>query len=216
MENQSCKPVAGGSSWAQLRRRLVRRLGASLGVILLAAGTSPVMAQAAAPAVKAPVAAVAKSDVKVELTQAKVVKDASGKEQLLDAASVKPGDILEYRATYKNTSAKAVQGVVATLPIPEGLEYLPRSAKPGAKLVQAATNNAAYAAEPLSRVVAGKSVPVPYAEYRSLRWSLGQLPAGGEASVSARARVQTYVLPAATPASSSAAAPQAPPAAVKP
>lgn len=213
MHPSSFKSATGPSTWSLLSRRLVRRLGA----VLLAVGILPVMAQTA---VKAPgpgaASTAAKSAVQVELTQARVVKGADGKEQLLDASSVKPGDILEYRATYKNISDKPVQGVVATLPIPEGLEYLPTSAKPGAKLVQAATKEAVYAAEPLNRVVAGKSVPVPYAEYRSLRWSLGQLPAGGEAAVSARAKVQTYVPPAAIPASSSAAAPQAPPVAAKP
>ncbi|MDB5843165.1 MAG: hypothetical protein JWP79_475 [Polaromonas sp.] len=204
----SSKPATGPSAWSLLSRRL--------GAVVLAVGVLPVMAQTAAKSPAAAAATAARPAVQVVLTQAKVVRGADGKEQLLDAASVKPGDILEYRATYKNTSDKAVQGVVATLPIPEGLEYLPASAKPGAKLVQAAAKDAVYAAEPLSRVVAGKSVPVPYADYRSLRWSLGQLPAGGEAAVSARAKVQVYVPPAAIAASSSAAAPQAPPSAAKP
>ncbi|QNK65421.1 DUF11 domain-containing protein [Variovorax sp. PAMC26660] len=135
--------------------------------------------------------------VAVVLTQHKVVKDAQGKEQLLDAGSVKPGDVVEYQATYTNNTGKPVTGLVADLPIPEGLAYLPRSAKPGATLVQAATKDAVFGPEPLTRKAAGnKTEPVPYADYRALRWSLGQLPANGSAAVSARAKVETVVPPA--------------------
>ncbi|MGF6348506.1 hypothetical protein [Variovorax sp. W2I14] len=150
-----------------------------------------------------------KKAVAVVLTQSKVVKDAQGREQLVDASSVKPGDIVEYRAVYTNNTGKPVTGLVADLPIPEGLEYQPRSAKPGAGLVQAAAKDAVFGAEPLMRKAAGnnKTEPVPYADYRSLRWTLGQLPANGSTAVSARAKVET-VAPAATQAS--VAAPTSP------
>lgn len=147
----------------------------------------------------------AKPAVEVVLVQSKVVKDAKGNEQLVAADTIKPGDILEYRATYTNQGAKPVTGLVADLPIPEGLEYLPRSAKPGAQLVKAATREGQFAAEPLTRVVAGKTEPVPYADYRTLRWTLGQLPAKGTAVVSARARVEE-----ASPVQPAAAANPAP------
>ncbi|SCX73165.1 DUF11 domain-containing protein [Variovorax sp. EL159] len=165
------------------------------------AGTAMAQSTAAEAAQKAQAKAVA-----VVLTQHKVVKDAQGKEQLLDAASVKPGDVVEYQATYTNHTGKPVTGLVADLPIPEGLAYLPRSAKPGATLVQAATKDAVFGPEPLMRKAAGnKSEPVPYADYRALRWSLGQLPANGSTAVSARARVETVVQPA-PPAAVQAAA----------
>ncbi len=141
--------------------------------------------------------AIAGQSVKIALTQMKVVKTPDGKEVLEDASKVKPGDILEYRATYTNVSGKAVSGLVADLPIPEGLAYIPRSAKPSVELVKAATINGEFAVEPLARKVDGKSVPIPYTEYRKLRWNLGQLPAGGVTAVSARAQVETVepVLP---------------------
>ena len=126
----------------------------------------------------------------VALTQFKVEQDAQGKERLVEADSVKPGDVLEYRATYTNRSGKPITGLVADLPIPAGLEYLPKSAKPGATLVKAATRDGIFAAEPLMRVVNGKSEPVPYNEYRTLRWNLDKLPAQGVTAVSARARVE--------------------------
>ena len=144
--------------------------------------------------------AVAPAEVKavtVELTQSKVIKNAKGVEQLVPAPTVVPGDVIEYKVTYKNTSAKSVDGLVADLPIPEGLEYLPKSAKPGAALVKAATKNGEYAAEPLVRKLPDNKVePVPYNEYRALRWNLGKLPAGGVAAVTARAKVEVVVPPA--------------------
>jgi uncharacterized repeat protein (TIGR01451 family) len=182
------------------------------GALLLAGFTLPAMAQPATLAAK-PQAEAAKKVVAAELTQFVVVKAADGKEQLLDASSVKPGDVLEYRVTYTNNTGKPVTGLVADLPIPEGLEYVPRSAKPGADLVKAAVKDGEYAAEPLMRKgKANKAEPVPYAEYRALRWTLGQLPAGGVAAVSARAKVEVVVPPA--PKTSSSAS-QAPPVAVQ-
>lgn len=139
--------------------------------------------------------AVAK-EVAVVLTQQKVVMVPGG-ERLQDAATIKPGDVIEYRATYTNHTGKSVAGLIATLPIPEGLEYIPRSAKPGADLAQASTRNGAFGSEPLVRKAAGgKTEPVPYSEYRTFRWNLGSLPANGSTAVSVRAKVETVALPA--------------------
>ena len=195
-------------------RRRAARLSAvattvGAGMLAVASLAAPAPAQPAA----TPSAPVAEKTVAVALTQWKVVTGADGKEQLLDASSVKPGDVLEYRATYTNQTGKTVSGLVADLPIPEGLEYLPRSAKPGAALVKAATKDGAYAAEPLMRKAANnKTEPVPYGDYRALRWTLGQLPAGGETAVTARARVEVVVPPEPK---TSALAPQAPPVTVQ-
>ena len=149
--------------------------------------------------------------VDVNLTQHKVSKGKDGKEVLGDATFVKPGDVIEYRATYTNRSAKAVKNVVASLPIPEGLQYQPMSAKPAAPIAQASVKGGAYGAEPLTRKVAGKVEPVPYADYRSLRWNLGELPAGGVSVVSARAAVQVFVPTAASGVRGAGAVSQAPP-----
>lgn len=192
---------------ASATTRLLKRLAPWL----LAVGLAPVFSQTAA--VTSP-AASTKAAVTVELTQAKVVKGADGKEQLLDAATVKPGDTIEYKATYTNRSGKPVTGLVANLPIPDGLQYVAKSAKPGATMVKAATKNGVYAAEPLTVKVGNKTEPVPYAEYRMLRWNLGMLPANGEAAVTARATVQSYVAPAAGVPLAGASLAQAPPVSV--
>ncbi|PIF73228.1 putative repeat protein (TIGR01451 family) [Variovorax sp. 54] len=172
------------------------------GLGLLAAGGMAVALAQPATSVEAPRAPATAKAVTVVLTQSKVVKGPDGNEQLQDAATIKPGDVIEYKATYTNNTSKSVKGLVADLPIPEGLEYLPRSAKPGASLVKAATKDAVFEPEPLVRKLAGgKTEPVPYSEYRMLRWSLGQLPANGSTAVSARAKVEAVAPPPAPLAS---------------
>lgn len=132
--------------------------------------------------------------VAIKLEQFKVVKDASGREALADAKTVKPGDIVEYRATYTNRDGRPVKGLLATLPIPVGMNYLPKTAKPTSDKLEAATKNGEYAREPLMRQVRvnGKlqAEAVPYTQYRSLRWQIGQLPAGADYVVSARTQVE--------------------------
>jgi uncharacterized repeat protein (TIGR01451 family) len=123
----------------------------------------------------------------------KIVRAADGKEQQLDAAAAKPGDVIEYRATYKNVSDKPLKGVKATLPVPaSGVEYLANSALPAG--VEASVDGVQFAPAPLKRLVRladGKQQQqlVPTAEYRFLRWPLGELPAGAAKSVTARVRV---------------------------
>jgi uncharacterized repeat protein (TIGR01451 family) len=118
---------------------------------------------------------------------------AEGKEQLVAAAEAKPGDVLEYRATYRNISAKALRAVMATLPVPSsGVEYLPNTAAPAG--VEASIDGAQFAPAPLKRVVMTpdgrpQQQLVPASEYRFLRWPLGDLPAGASKTVSARVRV---------------------------
>ena len=144
--------------------------------------------------------------VAIKLEQFKVVKDASGREALADAKTVKPGDIVEYRATYTNRDGRPVKGLLATLPIPVGMNYLPKTAKPTSDKLEAATKNGEYAREPLMRQVRvnGKlqAEAVPYTQYRSLRWQIGQLPAGADYVVSARTQVEGL-----TPTAEKASAP---------
>lgn len=130
--------------------------------------------------------------VRVKLTQARVVVDA-GKEKLVEVEIVKPGDVIEYRAVYTNTSKETVRDLVATLPMPEGLEYVAKSARAtdGVSAMQAAARDGRFGAEPLMVTQGGAKVPVPYAQYRSLRWQVGAMAAGRSVTVSARARVPT-------------------------
>lgn len=195
---------AGAPQGGNSLLRLAGHIGVSLCLMVFIA--VPALAQEAGTKT---VASAGAKKVDVVLKQSKVVRAADGVEQLQDASSVKPGDVLEYTATYTNNTGKAVTGLVANLPIPEGLEYVEKSAKPGATRVTAAVKGGVFAPEPLMHKVGAKTEPVPYADYRALRWTLGQLPANGVTAVSARARVP--VVAPLTP-KVSAQAPQAPPA----
>lgn len=126
--------------------------------------------------------------VEAVLTQMLVTVE-NGKEVLKPVEGVKPGDLIEYRVVYTNRTTQTVRDMQATLPIPQGLEYQPRSAQPS-QTVEAAVRGGQYAREPLMRDLGnGKKEAVPYHEYRSLRWAIAQIPAAGKAEVQARVRV---------------------------
>jgi len=174
-------------------------LAATLASALLVTGSGPDALHAQPSARPAPAA----TALSASLKQYKVVRDPRGGERLIDAAKVVPGDVLEYRATYTNTSAAPITNLVATLPIPAGTQYVPRSAQPQAAAPLAATSDGVFAAEPLMRRVDGQARAIPYGEYRSVRWRVAKVPAKGAVSVSTRAKVEVVVPPARpAPASS--------------
>jgi hypothetical protein len=130
--------------------------------------------------------------VVVALTAQKVLTAADGKEKLQPAERAFPGDIVQYDASYRNVSGEAVRNLEPTLPIPRGLEFLPESAKPPPAM--ASLDGKTFAAYPLKRLVTlpdGKQEeqPVPWSEYRALRWTVGDLPAGQTVTVTVRARL---------------------------
>lgn len=132
-------------------------------------------------------AAPAAEPVKVNLQVFKVTVS-NGKESLIESKTVKPGETLEYRATYSNVSKKNISNLAATLPVPKGMEFVAQSAKPLA--VEATADGREFGAVPLMRKKAGGGEePVPVAEYRALRWKAVELPAGKSYEVSARMRV---------------------------
>ena len=161
-------------------------LGGLLGSSLLVLTPSDVHAQA-------------KQALQGRLEQARIVTDAAGKETLSKADAVRPGDLLQYTVSYKNVSAAAVGNVALTLPIPAGLNYLPQARL--AIPAQASLDGTTFQALPIKRSVRladGKTVEqvVPASEYRALRWQVGQLEAGKEVQVSARAQVQNLTVAA--------------------
>jgi uncharacterized repeat protein (TIGR01451 family) len=133
------------------------------------------------------------AEVTVQLTALKVVRNGD-KETLVPAEEAKPGEVVEYRAVYKNSDKNPVRDVKATIPVPSGMEYLPGTAQPADPM--ASVDGVNFARLPLMRKVKtaeGKLVdqPVPYSEYRYLRWTLGELPAGASRTVSARMRLSS-------------------------
>jgi len=143
-----------------------------------------------------------KKDVTAQLALYLVTTNKDGKEELVASDKAKPGDVVEYQVVYKNVSKGGVKGLDGTLPVPRGMEYLPKTAVP--VVVKASLDETKFEPVPLKRKVKlpdgkMKEEEVPYIEYRSLRWSLGDLAAG--ASVSAKARMRLLTTVAASPVS---------------
>jgi uncharacterized repeat protein (TIGR01451 family) len=141
--------------------------------------------------------------VEATLSVFHVGKTADGKEALLPADKAAPGDTLEYQTLHKNNGKSAIKSLTATLPLPEGISYVPGSAKPAN--AQASVDGKVFAAIPLKAMVKnaqGKLEErlVPYADYRALRWTLGELPANDQVTVSARALVNPVSGSVAAPA----------------
>jgi len=117
----------------------------------------------------------------------------SKKEVLVSAEMAKPGDVLEYQASYNNISNQALRGIKATLPIPLGIIYQPGSTS-HTETLKASTDGNHFAKPPLKRIVTlanGKQQvqTIPYSEYRFLRWSVGTLQVGESFTAHARAQV---------------------------
>ena len=193
-----CKLNARSGGGLIARRLFIAVAAALVAAIMLVSGSAQAVA--------------AEEAVQILLTQQKVIKDKNGKEQKIDAANVLPGDIVEYQATYRNVSKGRVSGLLADLPIPEGLAYVEGSATPAAGLKAAAVKTpspASVSALPLmGKDATGTTVRLPLSDYRVLRWNVGTLAPGAQVVVSARAKV---IAPAPLTASARPNAQQAPP-----
>ena len=129
--------------------------------------------------------------LEVRLESRKVVAAADGKETFAPATTAKPGDVIEYAATYRNTSTQSIRNLEATLPIPANTEWVEGSAAPvGAR---GSSDARTFEALPLKRKVRRGALEVeeavPARDYRALRWYPGELPAGGSVTFKARVRV---------------------------
>jgi uncharacterized repeat protein (TIGR01451 family) len=182
---------------------LIQSLGCHAAVLFLSLGmhAAPVLAQAAG-------GANSNKEIEAVLTSKKVTIGADKKEVLIEAKNVKPGEIIEYQATYTNKSKAAISKLTPNLPIPEGTEYLAGTAKPA--LIKATLGDGKFEAIPLKikvKLPDGKEVEqeVPAARYKALQWSLGELPAGKSLTVSARVRVSDAPNVAAPPTAPSSA-----------
>lgn len=161
----------------------VARLGAALALAFTLASARDAAAQT-------------KGDVQISLIAQKVKTDAEGKEVLIAADTAKPGEVIQYDAVYLNKSRKEIHNLAPTLPIPAGMEFVAESAKPAP--ASASVDGKTFEAFPLVRKVTKpdgriEEVPVPLSEYRALRWQVGDLAAGANTRVIARARLQTTV-----------------------
>ena len=124
-----------------------------------------------------------------------------GKPILDGADAIRPGDELDYAATYTNLTAAAVDRLSATVPIPAGTVLVPGSDTPPAS--EASLDGRTFAPLPLARMVTRAdgtrvSEPVPTTEYRALRWRVGALPAGQAVTVHLHAKIESLPALAST------------------
>ena len=136
------------------------------------------------------------------------VEMVDGKRVLKPAAQSKPGDVIEYSSTYKNSGTSAAEKLQATVPVPAGTTLIAGSAEPAQAL--ASTDGVVFAAMPLMRSLrqpdgSQRSEAVPFADYRALRWNVGTLAAGRSAVVSLRVLIDAPA--AAAPTAKSASKP---------
>lgn len=199
-----------------IRETCVRTL-----IAALLAGVLPAGFATAGPAA-APALAQAGS-VTAELSAWRVVAPAvaapgkTAEESFERADTARPGDLIEYRARYRNDGPTAVRSLAPIVPIPAGMVYVPATARPRSVFATTGESGgesggaaASFSSVPLRRKVRqadGSEVlrDVAPVEYRALRWMIGTLQPGQEVVVSLRARV------AATPGSAAARASTAPP-----
>jgi uncharacterized repeat protein (TIGR01451 family) len=135
--------------------------------------------------------AAATGPLETTLEARKVARTADGSERHAPADDPRPGDILEYVARYRNGGTTVLRHVEATIPIPEGTEFVPGSAKP--LLEKASADGEKFGPQPLMRRVKreGREVleQVVPRDYRALRWTITLDPQQA-ANFSLRVRVQ--------------------------
>ncbi|MEJ2900691.1 hypothetical protein [Acinetobacter sp. NS-4] len=131
---------------------------------------------------------VSKDPVSVELKTYLVSASADGKPTAKLVSKVKPNDVIEYRATYTNNTAGKIKNLAATLPIPVETQFLGKSQPESA---QASTDGINFSSMPLKRKEGNQMVNVPLKDYRALRWTIAELPAGKSVTVSAQTRINS-------------------------
>lgn len=127
-----------------------------------------------------------------EFVVQRVVIDVRGNESLDNAAAVKPGELLQYTATYTNRSRAPLAQFSPTLPIPAGAVIVAAAGQPPGAL--ASVDGKTFDFMPLRRKVQqpdGRWVdaPVPLVDYRALRWPARTLGVNERFAASLRVRV---------------------------
>jgi uncharacterized repeat protein (TIGR01451 family) len=141
-----------------------------------------------------PVNAVNKANnpLQITLKQFKVVKNNKNELSLEDAKKVKPGEVIEYQATYKNVGSGQLKGIVATIPVPKEMEYQAPN-KLTSRPLLASVDGKKFAPYPLSRIIQKDNlaitVEVPLKEYRGLQWHIQKLDANEAMVIKMQAKV---------------------------
>jgi uncharacterized repeat protein (TIGR01451 family) len=106
-----------------------------------------------------------------------VTKDAAGAEVLKKTDAAYPGDIVEYRTTYRNAGDSALSGLVVQIPVPPNTTYVAGSAASLVvhDLLISIDGGATWDEEPVKRMRQGedgekKEIIIGPEEYTHIRW----------------------------------------------
>jgi len=112
------------------------------------------------------------------------------------ASDVLPGDVIRYSLRFTNTQEQAVQNVVFSNPVPQGLRYVPESAAadaPNVAITFSIDGGRTYSAQPMIEVVENgerRNVPAPARMYTHVRWTVdGWVQPGGQVTAEFRAEL---------------------------
>ena len=123
-------------------------------------------------------AAPALAEVDSFMEALRVIEDQDGRETFEEARSARPGEVIEYRLTYKNSESTPVSQLKAKGPVPAGTRYVADSARSDvrARLRFSHDGGVTWQAAPLKRKAAdgkGEEV-VPPEHYSHVQWTAGQ------------------------------------------
>jgi len=175
-----------------MKEKLRKYIGLKLALVLAGAGfISGGLALA-----KIPIGSGKQGDLAISLTAKKVILKENNQEQLLEADQAMPGEIIQYDAHYQNMGTAALRNLSPTLPIPEGMVFLPSSAHP--PLAAASLDGKTFQSVPITKEILlangeKQTVEVSPTEYRALQWKLGDLKKGGQAIVTARTQINDVI-----------------------
>lgn len=121
----------------------------------------------------------------IELEAFKVTHGENGAEVLVLAEEAAPGDLIEYRATYRNNTDRNLHELTPEIPIPDGLTFLRKSDQPSA--ATAVLIGGERVAAPFLQDAAGEAIPADV--IRALQWRVPVLTAGETLVLRLRATV---------------------------
>jgi len=122
-------------------------------------------------------AATANADALESHMSAWLVKQQENNEVLKPAGEAGPGDVIEYRMTYKNTQASPLSALTISVPVPDNTAYVAESAATPVKSQFEASidGGKTWEHEPIKRLrktAEGKlrMTDIPVSEYTNIRW----------------------------------------------
>ncbi len=145
-----------------------------------------------------PTLSLAKDDVTIKITAEKEVTDKTTKAtKRVPAKETKPGDIITYTITCRNSGKDTATNVIVDDPIPAGTIYLPGSAFGNDADITFSIDKGKSYKQPAyltydmknSAGKVEKRIATPE-EYTHIRWDVKRIPAGGSGQVGFKVKVK--------------------------